>query len=229
MLGKWTQTNDSVGFLGTKVNTYINTFGSTGIDMSDDPVDWAGSFPFIYNNGFDAFSFKWIDTSISSAFWRGLDPTASIRITMRWTMDMVVRPGSIYAPFTKMPPVEDHLALKMYAEVSRRMNDGYPASYNNLAALLPVIGKIAKAVLPTLAGLLPSFLNDRSGQLERANKPMGLIDIVGRTIQRMTADGSAPAGSSSEVDMELQAYRDLKAKVDQLTQAGTGVDAQTAD
>lgn len=225
MLGRWTQTNDSVGFLGTK----YDTFGSSAIDTSKDPVDWAGSFPFIFNNGFDAFSFKWIDTSISSAFWRGLDPTASIRITMRWTMDMVVRPGSIYAPFTKMPPVEDHLALKMYAEVSRRMNDGYPASYNNLAALLPVIGKIAKAVLPTLAGLLPSFLNDRSGQLERANKPMGLIDIVGRTIQRMTADGSAPAGSSSEVDMELQAYRDLKAKVDQLTQSGTGVDAGTAD
>ena len=52
-------------------------------------------------------------------------------------MDMMVRPGTIYAPFVRMPPVEDHLAFKMYAEVSRRMADGYPSRYNNLGALIP--------------------------------------------------------------------------------------------
>ena len=52
-------------------------------------------------------------------------------------MDMMVRPGTIYAPFVRMPPVEDHLAFKMYAEVSRRMADCYPSRYNNLGALIP--------------------------------------------------------------------------------------------
>lgn len=37
------------------------------------------------------------------------------------------------------------------------MADGYPSSYNNLAALLPVIGKLAKTVFPTIVGAVTSW------------------------------------------------------------------------
>lgn len=102
--------------------------------------------------------FDQLDSGITSIFYTGIAPTSSLRLTMRWTMDMVVRPGTVYAPFVRVPPVEDHLALQMYADVSRRLQDCYPSMHNNLAALLPIIGKVAKAVLPTLGSFLPDMI-----------------------------------------------------------------------
>ena len=69
----------------------------------------------------------------------------------------------------------------MYAEVSRRMADGHPSRYNNLGAIIPLIGKVASAVFPTLSSFLPSVLARRKAEREYAMSnglpaPSGLVD-----------------------------------------------------
>ena len=102
---------------------------SRRLSLIKDPKDgFSDEIPFVFDQ---------MDSSITSIFYTGLASTSTLRLTMRLTMDMMVRPGTIYAPFVRMPPVEDHLAFKMYAEVSRRMADDLSVRYNNLGALIP--------------------------------------------------------------------------------------------
>lgn len=117
----------------------------------------------------------------------------------------------------------------MYADVSRRMADGYPSSYNNLAALLPIIGKIAKTVFPALAGILPGVLEKRRKDRQAAFEtgeviPHGLTDVLMETgipiLSRYTADKEAalkkikkelePDSDDSEGTAERKKKRRLK-------------------
>lgn len=124
---------------------------------------------------------------------------------------MMVRPGTIYAPFVRMPPVEDHLAFKMYAEVSRRMADGHPSRYNNLGAIIPLIGKVASAVFPTLSSFIPSVLERRKADREYAMSrglpaPSGLVDSALEYV-------SGSVSSSGAKQAAEEAYNNAAARV----------------
>lgn len=189
-IGRWCATNQVNGMLGTHEAIMSDTtplpFGKLGVASffaEDSHLKTTNTFPWMRKTVQDEipFVFDQMDSSITSIFYTGLSSTSTLRLTMRWTMDMMVRPGTIYAPFVRMPPVEDHLAFKMYAEVSRRMADGHPSRYNNLGAIIPLIGKVASAVFPTLGSFLPSVLARRKADRDYAvanglPAPSGLVD-----------------------------------------------------
>lgn len=167
-LGRWVYTNQAWILLGTPPK-----HDEAGVvpwyrfaqdrPFGDEPIsNFLGTYPYLhFDPGVHPFVFEQTDPSLTTIMYTGLSATSSIRLTMRWTMDMIVRPGTVYAPFTRMPPPEDSAALKIYAEVSRRMDDGYPSRYNNLAALLPVIKNIVATVAPSVIPQLGSLIKQK--------------------------------------------------------------------
>lgn len=184
-VGKWVTTNQVYGMLGTSASAGapFTVLGTSSFYESDKLIHFYDSFPFCTNHGKPIVRvFEQIDTSLTSVFFTGLGATSSMRITARWTMDLLVRPATIYSPFVRMPPQEDDRALLSYQEVSRRMADSYPSSYNFLGALLPVIGNIAKAVLPTALPLMKSIFTRKVAAARAANKPSWLEAFTAPTL-----------------------------------------------
>lgn len=223
-LGRWIRTNDVSVLLGTS-GVNIPPAPQIGFERLGRDAYFAdcamgtfqGTFPWLKMLPGDPapLVFDQVDSSLTSVFYTGLSGTSSIRMTMRWTLDMVVKPGTIYAPFVKMPPIEDGLALRMYAEVSRRMIDAYPASQNNLGMLLGTIGRIATQLLPSVVPAIGSWLTGkatrRQQQTERkeiADAPSfaeevarSLINLPGakRTSRRFNPETGDPIDIEEEV------------------------------
>lgn len=207
-LGRWITTNQTNGMLGSAVNEGIpppgtvpfETLGKTSLFSDAAILAFQGTFPYMKNAPGDPipFVFDQADSAITTVIYTGLASGSTLRFTMRWTMDMMVRPGTVYSPFVRMPPVEDHTALRMYAEVSRRMADGYPSAYNALGAILPIIGKIASAVLPSIANLAPSWFQAKADAQahniaagKRVVEGPGMTDMIIKTIQTMVGQHKA--------------------------------------
>ena len=241
-LGRWVYTNQSWLMAGSAVA------GGSGVS----PVPWVqfsqnreigdqsfndflGTFPFTRLAVGDPapFVFAQTDPSLTTVMYTGLSATSSVRLTMRWTMDMIVRPGTVYAPFTRMPPPEDPASLKMYAEVSRRMDDGYPSRYNNLAALLPVIGKIATMIAPTVLPRVGNWVREklvarRAGQL--GPSALELIATPGLTeaeqLRYAELDAKKRAGTiTPEENLEGEG---LHERLWRHAQGGTAIDVPSA-
>lgn len=85
---------------------------------------------------------------IGIVYFNGLSVNASIRIRVRQSLEVFVRPGTPFAPLTEAPLPPDELAVRMYSEISGKLKDAYPASYNDLGKLKEQIVAIAKKVLP---------------------------------------------------------------------------------
>lgn len=171
-LGRWIRTNDVLALLGSATSNPappppevgLARLGIDSVYADQKELHTYGTFPYFRKDGTEPvpFVFEQVDSSISSIFYTGLAATSTIRATARWTMDMIVRSGTVYAPFVRMPPVEDPMALRMYAEVSRRMADAYPSSANNFGAILGAIGRIATTVLPQLAPSIFGWLQGKA-------------------------------------------------------------------
>lgn len=190
-IGQWVYTNQSYKMIGTAPATApgigivpFNLYAQTQYEADEPAANFAGSFPYTGT----IMVFPQVDTSLTTIFITGIAPTSSLRITSRWTLDITVRPGTIYAPFAKMPPTADYNALRMYSEVSRRMPDGHPSSFNNLGAILGVIGKIAATVAPGIISKLGSWVGDRVNIARRAGKRSALElinQLNGREYERL--------------------------------------------
>lgn len=90
--------------------------------------------------------------------YKGIDKAASIRLTYRMGIEMIVRPNSSYAPLLQSPEVCDLRAIQIHDEVISMIADAYPASYNDLGSFLNVLKKAAgfanKHIFP-LASIIP--------------------------------------------------------------------------
>lgn len=75
------------------------------------------------------------------------NPNVSLRVRVRQNMEVIPVLGKLYAPLAEAPLPPDELCYKMIREISGRMKDGYPASYNDLGKLKDTILKIGKSVL----------------------------------------------------------------------------------
>jgi len=192
-IGQWTCTNTPQALLGSCTNGSLSDFGRLGesvVEASDTYAKFYGTFPYLTMAAGDGMHciYEQKDTSMTSIFMRGCAATSQWRVTIRWTLDCFVRPGTAYAPFVRMPPVEDHMAQKMYAEVSRRMPDAFPGDHNFLGALLPVIGKIAATVLPSIVPAIGNWLGGKQRERdERAaagklNKSAGFGEYAARAL-----------------------------------------------
>lgn len=84
----------------------------------------------------------------------GLAANTAVRVRVRQVVEIVAPPSTTYAPLLEAPlPPDDH-AMLMYQEVSARMADAYPASYNDLGKLFGTIKKVASSVMPYVAPAL---------------------------------------------------------------------------
>lgn len=96
----------------------------------------------------------------------GLAAGVSLRIRVRQVIEIVVPPGTTYAPLVEVSLPPDELALRMYKEISARMMDAYPASYNDLGKLFSTIKGMAQKILPFVDPLLeviskmPGYVGD---------------------------------------------------------------------
>jgi len=185
-IGKWIYTNQAWQLIGSSTGTPtagsipFSSYASTQF-IADQPLsDFVGTFPYARSVGADPtpMVFQQTDTSLTSIHFTGIAPTSSVRITTRWTLDMVVRPGTVYAPFARMPPPADMGAIRMYAEVSRRMPDGHPSNFNNLGFLLPLISKVASAVLPTVLPKIGGWISDRI-RSKRMRGGVSALELLG--------------------------------------------------
>lgn len=170
-LGKWTTTNQGNNLFGSSSGQF--TALGRSLSYAENAITaWYNTFPYMVTGAGQPFPIVYdqTDTSMTTIFFRGISATSQVRTTMRWTMDMLVRPATVWAPFVRMPPVEDHLALKMYAEVSRRMADGYPGSYNALGALLPIIASIASQVFPFISSAVGKWIAGRQANRQARAK-----------------------------------------------------------
>lgn len=90
------------------------------------------------------------DWNCAMAWFTGLSvsPAVAVQFRIRQVIELVPWPSTAYASLAEPPLPEDELAVKMYLEVSAKMKDAYPASYNDFAKLRSVISSLAKRVLP---------------------------------------------------------------------------------
>lgn len=206
-LGRWVYTNRVSMMLGSQTAA-ADPFGALGFTASSAEATAASfysTFPYMTVLPADGFKnvFDQVDTSLTTIVFNNMASTSSIRATMRWTMDMMVRPATLYAPFVRMPPIEDHMALRMFAEVSRRLADGYPSSYNNLAMLLPIIGRVASQVLPLIAPGVAKWVASKAARrvaFQRKGwipEALSLGESLGRELTSQAVDGAQTSTSPS--------------------------------
>ena len=186
-LGRWIYTNQAWVLVGTAPpgtgaeNFRLwKDFAQTETEGDQLFNDFLSSFPYTRRFAGDPapFVFAQTDPSLTTIMYTGLASTSTIRLTMRWTMDMIVRPGTIYAPFARMPPPEDPSALKIYAEVSRRMDDGYPSRYNNLGALLPILKNIVATVAPSVIPHLGTWIKQKIAARREQKKGPSAWELI---------------------------------------------------
>lgn len=96
-------------------------------------------------------------------------PRVSLRLRARQVTEIIPTIGGTYAPLAEAPYPPDELAFKMVKEISARMKDAYPASYNASGKLKDIIKNIGEGILkfsdPVLdvVGMIPGVGNVASG------------------------------------------------------------------
>lgn len=127
----------------------------------------------------------------------GMAANVAIRVRVRQVVEIAVRPSTLYAPLveTALPP--DETSLRMYYEISSRMADGYPASYNDLGKLTNIIMGLGKKILPYVEPALDvvSKLPGPAGTVAKlAQKAVPVVSSVVQTVaSRKAAKAAAPA------------------------------------
>lgn len=92
-----------------------------------------------------------INQSFGLIQFTGLADTASLVCKMRVGLEVVPDHESPDAKYAVKGPPKDQMALDAIVAVSNRLPVVYEHKYNSLGMLLPLIGKVASSVLPTVA------------------------------------------------------------------------------
>lgn len=147
-------------------------------------------FPYPGNtaNGTSVAMFpKWSCPNYSLITFSGMAAAVGIRIRVRQVLEIVPYPGTVYAGAMENALPPDDLSVRMYHEISGKMKDAYPASYNDLGKLKDVISTLAYNILPFVDPVLSalSFAPGPVGAIAKIARPFasGLRDIAGNAIQ----------------------------------------------
>lgn len=89
----------------------------------------------------------------------GLAAGVALRVRVRQCLEIIPYPGTVYASLVSAPLPPDEISLKMYFEISGKMKDGYPASYNDLGKLRDFVDKAARELLPFVDPALDGLLS----------------------------------------------------------------------
>lgn len=136
--------------------------------------------------------------------FRGMAANVALRVRVRQVMEMIVKPGTTYAPLAEPAPPPDETACKMYMEISARMKDGYPASYNDLGKLFEVVKRIGRTVLP--------YVEPALAALSRVPGPVGLV-AQGVKAAKTAAAAAAAAHKASLAAKEAQGRKQQPKKL----------------
>lgn len=121
----------------------------------------------------------------------GVAKNVALRVRLRQVVEITCRPGSVYAPLLEAPLPPDSICEAMYHEISGKMKDAYPASYNDLGTLINAITRIGKSVMPYVDPVL-SALSTVPGPIGAvaagAQKGVKLIKMGGQVIRETKAN-----------------------------------------
>lgn len=82
--------------------------------------------------------------------FKNLHQDSALRITYRLGVECCVQPGTPLTPSQHISPEYDREAIESYYAIARRLNDAYPASYNDMGKLWEVIKQIATFIGPAV-------------------------------------------------------------------------------
>jgi len=95
----------------------------------------------------------WGNSTYGAICARNLSVATSFTFYVRVGVEIQCGPESPLSPYLRLSPPHDPLALKMYYAIARELKDAYPADYNDLGKLWPLIRGAAKLVAPILMGI----------------------------------------------------------------------------
>lgn len=155
-------------------------------------------FPYPGNTGNDLYVpmfAPWSCPNYSITTVTGMAANVALRIRVRQVLEIVPYPGTVYAGAMENALPVDELALKMYAEVSSKMRDAYPASFNDLGILKDVVVKLAKHLLPFVDPVLSaaSSIPGPIGLAATAASPVvrGAMPVVKQMLDKARAKRKA--------------------------------------
>jgi hypothetical protein len=97
-----------------------------------------------------------VNQAFGSAIFTGIDARANLVLHTRSGLEVEPTANSPAARYTQKNKVEDPCAIKAVTAVSAQLPVVYEHKYNSLGMLLPLIGKVASTVLPTVAPWIAS-------------------------------------------------------------------------
>lgn len=144
---KWKDANDP--FIPYSTNREMGYAIQSNFQVSE-----ASGWPFLWTNATATASSdlaaipKCCGSNFGFINFRGMAANIAIRIRVRQVIEVACRPSSMYAPLVEVALPPDEMALRMYHEISAKMADGYPASYNDLGKLKNIIMGLGKKLAP---------------------------------------------------------------------------------
>jgi len=98
-----------------------------------------------------------LQSNLASIALAGLSLDATVRVVYRVGIEAMAQPGTSMAPFMKMAPGFDAVAVDTYFRIARELKDAYPAEYNDWGKLWNVIKSVASKVAPIALPLMGPF------------------------------------------------------------------------
>lgn len=128
----------------------------------------------IYGNSSVQFDTGYDNTSIGVMIWRGLASSgggggfgASVMLKVIVGQEICPKPTAFDRVYLKPPVRYEPLAMQAYYTLMTEMQSAFPAKYNAMGALLPLLGSVAARLLPAIASGGRTFLREMLGE-ERA-------------------------------------------------------------
>jgi len=95
-----------------------------------------------------------MQSNLATIALAGLSLSATVRVVYRVGIEVMAQPGTAMAPFMKMAPGFDSVAVDTYFRIARELKDAYPAEYNDFGKLWSVIKSVASKVAPIVLPLM---------------------------------------------------------------------------
>lgn len=128
------------------------------------------------------------DTTTGAIIFRGLHPQASLQLTTHIGFDQTLQPPSSLVPMLTRRPYIQPAVFDAYLQIARQLDDAYPAKYNSLALLAPLVVSAIKAAAPMVKQILP-----------RVASFVGSAAPVVKTVVDAIAGGATPAATEEVV------------------------------
>jgi len=112
-----------------------------------------------------------INQNLGTCIFSGLHSSAKLSLKTRTGLEFVAVADTTMAAFMSQAPLKDDVALNLVQATQTRLPVVYYAKYNSLGMLLPLIGKAAATILPTLLPHLLDWMSPPKASPPSVNLP----------------------------------------------------------